>query len=397
MHPVLVRYFKGRRAKLRLERLRCFSIDLPLKTGKYVMSHGRELERIETTVVELTADDGTVGYGEACTLGTNYIEGFAATVQATIRELTPVVLEAPVFGVDVTLTRMDAAVEGNWAGKAAIDAALWDLRGRALGLSVAALLGGTNQEDYLVFHPISLTEPAAMASEASHMAEQGYRAWQLKLGDDPLDDAKRLEAVANALEGCSDFMTSDANRGWTMAQAIRFVDRVAGIDTFVEQPCATTRELRQIRSRCRIPIIIDEGVRTAEDLLYCLRIGAADAVNIKPVRVGGLTKAARLRDVAQAAGMMIMIDDPMGGELSSAGIGHLAVGCRPESFLAASDMPETHLIPNHGIALSGGVTMTKGRARLSGGAGLGVDINTQALGEPLFAMWNSDGRGLVQE
>ena len=113
---------------MKLRELRAYSVPLPLATGAYEMSHGRRLTAIETTVVQVTAEDGTIGYGEACTLGASYIEGFAASVQASVRELAPIVLDCDVFGADVLLARMDTAMRGHRPAKAAIDAALWDLR-----------------------------------------------------------------------------------------------------------------------------------------------------------------------------------------------------------------------------------------------------------------------------
>jgi L-alanine-DL-glutamate epimerase-like enolase superfamily enzyme len=371
---------------MRVERLRCYSIDLPLSTGSYTMSHGRRLTRIETTVVEVVSDSGVVGYGEACTLGANYIEGFAASAQAAVRELAPLVVGSDPFENDLILDRMDAALRGHLPGKAAIDAALWDLRGKLLDLPVYKLLGGCHQPDYGVFHPLTLASPEAMADEATRMATQGYRCWQLKLGEEPLEDAARVRAVLDAVRGHADFVTSDANRGWTMAQALRFLAAIEGCNTYVEQPCRTMAELAEVRMRTSFPITIDELVCDIADLLDCLRRRAADAINIKAARVGGLTKAARLRDVAQAAGLMIMIDEPMGGDLATAGISHLAASCRPDNFLAASHVTATHLTAatHRPIARSGGAILKDGRASAPAAPGLGVDVDPEALGESLF-------------
>jgi cis-L-3-hydroxyproline dehydratase len=373
---------------MKLRELRAYSVPLSLATGAYEMSHGRRLTAIETTVVQVTADDGTVGHGEACTLGASYIEGFAASVQAAVRELAPVVLDCDIFGVDVMLARLDTAMRGHRPAKAAIDAALWDLRGKLLGLPVYQLLGGLHQESYRIFHPLTLATPKQMADEAETMAARGYRSWQLKLGNDPLDDAKRVHAVLDVLEGRMDFVTSDANRGWTMGQAFRFLAAIQGRDTYVEQPCNTLDEVRQVRERSTHPITADEVIVDVSDMLRCIATSAADAVNIKPARVGGLTRAAQMRDLAVAAGMMIMIDEPMGGDLATAGISHLSASCRPDSFLAASQVTETHITAAGGrpLARSGTPTMRDGLAHVSTGAGLGIDVDPEALGEALFVV-----------
>jgi cis-L-3-hydroxyproline dehydratase len=370
---------------VKIKCLRCFSVDLPLATGSYTMSHGRRLTGIQTTIVEVTAEEGIAGYGEACTLGSNYIEGFAASTQAAVQELAGVVVGSDPLQTDVLLDRMDLAVRGHMPGKAAIDAALWDLRGKLLGLPTHILLGGCQQASYPVFHPLTLADPERMAEEASEMAAAGYRCWQLKLGDEPLTDANRVHAVLDAVQDSSDFVTSDANRGWTMAQTLRFLAAIKGRDTYVEQPCASMAELAQVRARTGFPVTIDESVCDITDLLQCLRDRAADAINIKPARVGGLTKAARIRDLAQAAGLMVMIDEPMGGDLATAGISQLAVSCRPDNFLAASHVTATHLTETDPpIRRSGGPVLKDGRAAASLSPGLGIDVDVSALGQPLF-------------
>lgn len=373
---------------MKLRELAAYSVGLPLTTGAYEMSHGRRLTRLETTVVRVTADDGTVGYGEACTLGASYIEGFAASVQAAVRELAPIVLEGDAFGAETLLLRLDVAMRGHRPAKAAIDAALWDLRGRLLGLPAYQLLGGLQQSSYRIFHPLTLATPEQMVEEAETMAARGYRSWQLKLGNDPLEDGARVNAILDALDGRTDFVTSDANRGWTMAQAFRFLATIQGRDTYVEQPCNTLEEIAQVRARSTHPITADEVIVDVPDLLRCISTAAADAVNIKPARVGGLTRAAQLRDIAVAAGMMVMIDEPMGGDLSTAGIAHLSASCRPDSFLAASQITETHVTAASGpaLALSGTPVLRDGLAHISSAPGLGLEINTDALGEALFTV-----------
>jgi L-alanine-DL-glutamate epimerase-like enolase superfamily enzyme len=93
-------------------------------------------------VVEVTTADGVCGYGEACTLGANYIEDLPGATVEAVRLLAPVVVGSDVLTPRVLLTRMDAAVKGHHAAKAAIDAACLDLRGKLLGLPAYALLGG---------------------------------------------------------------------------------------------------------------------------------------------------------------------------------------------------------------------------------------------------------------
>ena len=75
-----------------------------------------------------------------------------------------------------------------------------------------------------------------MVEEALSFVDLGFRRFQLKLGDDPIDDAKRTRAVASAVAEVSEFMTSDANRGWTVGQAKRYLQAIRDVDTYVDNP-----------------------------------------------------------------------------------------------------------------------------------------------------------------
>jgi L-alanine-DL-glutamate epimerase-like enolase superfamily enzyme len=368
-----------------LRSLRCYAVELPLAHGTYSMSDGRRHDGLTTTVVEVEYEDGMAGYGEACTLGSNYIDGFAASVRAGVAELADVALSSDPFRPDVLLERMDSAVRGHAAAKAAIDAALLDLRGKLLALPVCDLLGGRHQRTYPIFHPLTLSEPEAMAAEADDFAHTGYRCWQLKLGDDPLEDARRSAAVLEALADRCTFMSADANRGWTVADALRYVRAVDGLDLYLEQPCETLEELRSVHARARVPMIADEVICVAADLVRCLELGCAEAVNIKPARVGGLTRAARLRDLAQDMGMMIVVDEPMGGVLATAGIAHLAASSRPDSFLAAFH-PTAELVSTAGSGAVGGPVIDAGYAAAPEYPGLGVEVDVGTLGTPAFVV-----------
>ena len=368
---------------MRIAELACFAVDIPAKVDGYVMSRKRVLQSFPSTVVRVTAEDGTVGHGEACTMGGNYLDGFPGSARETIRVLAPFVLECDPFEAAVLVDGMDELVIGHLPGKAAIDIAMWDLRGRLLGRPVAQLLGGVKQGAFGAFQAISLDTPARMVAELNRMADLGFRRWQLKLGDDPGRDAERVAAVAAAMPAGSSFLTSDANRGYTVADTLRFLRAVQGIDTYLEQPCPTTSELARVRQHCELPMMIDESCRTAADLLDAA--DCVDAINLKPVRVGGLTKAVRIRDIAQAAGLKILVDEPQGADLATAGMAQLAATIDPLHFLGVSYFAGAHMplsyLPDGNDS---GPRLDCGTVHWSPGPGLGVDIDDTAFGAPIF-------------
>jgi L-alanine-DL-glutamate epimerase-like enolase superfamily enzyme len=373
---------------MKVETITCYAVEIPAKDGTYVMSRGRELHGFLSIVVQVTAEDGTTGFGEACTLGGNYIDGFPGSVQAAVRELAPFVLQCDPLEPNVLVDGMDALVIGHLPGKAAIDAAMWDLRGKLLGLPVARLIGGVKQRSVAAFQAISLGTPAAMAAEMTRMAGLGFRRWQLKLGGDPLSAAQRVHAIGDVLPDDSALLTCDANQGWTVADTLRFVGAIPGVDTYLEQPCPTTAELARVRSRCSLPIMMDEGAIRLGDILDALSLGTVDALNLKPTRVGGITKAARIRDLAQATGLKVLLDEPQGADLATATLAQLGATIDPGQFLGTGCFTGSHMPFSYQKAgrTRPGPRFDEGVIRWDDSPGLGVEVDQNVLGSPVFQL-----------
>lgn len=372
---------------MNVDEISCFVVDIPTPHGHYMMSRGRRLETFESIVVKVTAEDGTVGFGEACTLGSNYLDGFPASAIDTIKLLAKFVFECDVFEANVLVDGMDELVIGNLSGKAAIDVAMWDLRGKLLNLPVAQLLGGVKQSSFARFKAVSLASPREMVDEVKEATDLGYRAWQLKIGDDPIEDAARVHAVADVVPPDTSFMTCDANKGWTVAQTLRFANAIKDVDTYLEQPCPTISELAHIHRILGMPIMIDESIKSESDVLDALKANCADSINLKIVRVGGLTKAARIRDLAQAAGWMVLVDEPQGADLSTAAVAHLAATIEPRNFLgAAYFMGDEMKIAYQDPGAATGPQLVDGIVHFSNQPGLGLEIEENRLGDPAFAL-----------
>jgi L-alanine-DL-glutamate epimerase-like enolase superfamily enzyme len=381
-----------RRKEMRVRELSCFLVDIPAAEGEYVMSRGRVLETFPSVIVKITAEDGTTGYGEAATLGANYLDGFPASVRETVRLLAPWVLECDVFAPGVLVEGMDARVRGHLPGKAAIDVAFWDLRAKLLGVTVAQLLGGAKQRTLPGFYAVSLAAEEDMVEAAKQAAARGFRGWQLKIGsDDPIADARRAAAIVAAVGDEATFVTNDANAGWTPAQALRFVGATAGIDAYLEQPCPTIAEMAHVRAAANVPMLMDESIVKVGDMLGAAAARIGEAVNIKPVKVGGLTKAARIRDIAEAAGWMVLVDEAQGADIGTATVASLAATVEPANLLAAAYfMGEEMRISYQSSRAATGPQFVDGTVAISDEPGLGVTIDDTTLGTPAFTINKED-------
>jgi L-alanine-DL-glutamate epimerase-like enolase superfamily enzyme len=244
----------------RIERIDIFGYDLTYRHGDYVMSSGRVVNRLASTVVRVTTRDGTAGFGEVCPLGTTYLPAHAEGARAAMREVAPSVVGGDVTNLADVHRRMDAALMGHAYAKSAVDIACWDAFGRSVGQPVAALLGGVLQEDLPLYVAIPLGPPEDMAAFARREAGTGIRRFQLKLGAAPADDAERVAAVVGET-GPGDEITGDANGAWRRQDAILFANLVRDVPRFrLEQPCPTLEECLAVRRLTQLPMVLDEVI-----------------------------------------------------------------------------------------------------------------------------------------
>ena len=148
---------------MRISRVQVYALRYTLAGGAFTMSGGRVASEQDATVVRIETDDGLVGWGEQCVFSPNFLPAHGGGARATLELLAPAVLGADPRQVEVVYARMDAAVKGHPYAKSAIDIACWDLLGKATGLRVSDLLGGTFQEDIPLYWGIGIAEPGRCA------------------------------------------------------------------------------------------------------------------------------------------------------------------------------------------------------------------------------------------
>ena len=369
-----------------ISEISCYRVTVTPPGGAFTMSRGRRYDALTTTIVQVVADDGTYGLGEASTLGGNYLEGFPAGTEAAVAMLGPHLLGLPVGRPHAVNRLMDGVLLGHLPAKAAIDAALWDLWGKLLGLPVADLLGGRAAASFPSWTAIGVGSSEDAVRDARACLDLGYVNLQVKVGDDPRVDADRLGRVVAAVGDRIGYLACDANCGWTTAEALEFAQRLDDPGIYLEQPCPSLTELAHLAARIANPLVLDEAAKQPRDLLDAVGAGCVNAVNIKPVRVGGLTKAAVLRDIAQTAGLRILVDEPMGGNIAGAGIASLAATVNPSLLIAGTWFGDHAYSTPGGPVTSTGPTFDEGRVLPGWEPGLGGNIELEALGEPQLSL-----------
>ena len=143
-----------------IARVEVYGYELTYVGEEYVMSGGRSIATLASTVVRVVTEDGVEGYGETCPLGSTYLAAHAEGARAALRELAPAVVGADPAEALVLHDRMDAVLTGHAYAKSAIDVACWDAAARTQGVSVTTLLGGLRNESFPLYVAIPLGEPA---------------------------------------------------------------------------------------------------------------------------------------------------------------------------------------------------------------------------------------------
>lgn len=327
-------------------------------------------EKLSTVVVRIEDTDGSAGYGEArdCTHITGETQtGMVAAIEGL---LAPAIIGIDPFDLAEAHRRMDAAITGNSAAKSAVDIALHDLAGHQSGLTVSQLLGGAPRGPIASSKAVSVASADQMAAQSRQYVEAGFRTLKLKTG---IDAAAEIEAIGRIRDevGPDIRLKLDANQGWQLGEATRFLAAVEAFDILmVEQPLPSwdLAGAAELRKRTTIPVMLDEGVHSPRDALRAIELGAADLFNMKLLKTGGLRPATEIAAISAAAGLTCQIGT-LDTSIGSAAAAHLVHAC-PAIGHAEINGP-TRIASD----VATGFRVENGYALLGDGPGLGLNVD----------------------
>jgi L-alanine-DL-glutamate epimerase-like enolase superfamily enzyme len=179
---------------------------------------------------------------------------------------------------------------------------------------------------------ISLNETRQMVEDSIAAVRSGFRILKVKVGRAGLSDAQSVMEIRRAV-GAGIELRVDANQGWTPKESVRIIgtmeDDGCGA-SLVEQP-VNARDidgLRYVTQRTSTPILADEAVFTPRDAVEIIRTGAADMINIKLMKTGGIREAIKICDIAAIYGIPCMMGCMLESRLAVSAAAHLAVSRR---------------------------------------------------------------------
>lgn len=262
-------------------------------------------------LVKVTAEDGTVGWGEGY--------GPADVLLAGVKFLSPFVegmnaLQNETIWYTMYRRTLDYARRGIlMASISAIDVAIWDLKGKILGLPVHALLGGKQRDE---IHPYATglyfreekDLAKALAEEAFEYKELGYHAVKMKVGMTPQDDLRFVKEVRKAIGDDMRLMV-DANHAYNLREAIRLCQELEDYDiSWFEEPISPEQyaQYAELRAATSIPISGGECEYLRYGFHHLLRNNCVDILQPDICASGGLTEAKRIATLASTYGVELV-------------------------------------------------------------------------------------------
>jgi L-alanine-DL-glutamate epimerase-like enolase superfamily enzyme len=362
-------------SKLRITAVDVIPVDVP-RRDVIELQRGTTPASSPFTVVRVRTDQGVTGYGEGVTTARG-IHTFAT------EHLVELLIGQDPFDLTGIHRRMDQVEMmknerlAHWNPvRAAIDIALHDVQGRALGVPLYDLLGGKQRDSFDVCKNIGVSDPATSAERARRLADEGYRTLKMRVGTDVDLDVARVRAVREAV-GEGPGIRVDANQAWDPTTAVAAIRRMAewGLEG-VEQPCKfwDLRAAAEVVGRVDVPVIADEGFWTVDDAQQLLSARGADVLHLYLGKCGGIQPSMKIVAVAEAFGAAVTYGERIPLGIAEAAHAHV-VAALPESRFAHAlsyDINEDDLIVEP-------VRREGGRMYVPEGPGLGVRVDEEKL------------------
>ncbi len=268
-------------------------------------------EKVESTTnvfLRIETGSGITGYGCAAPDLMVTGETAAKVVSAAEERLVPLIRRSDPLRIAFLMERCKKALSGYPSLLAMLDMALFDILGKSAGLPLWKLLGGY-RDRMKTSVTIGILPEAETVALAREWILKGFRCLKIKGGLNVEDDIRRFikvrEAVGKAVE-----LRFDANQGFSVEESLRFVRETRRArPELIEQPTPRGEPdlLGRVTSGAAIPVMADESLMNLRDAFRIARGNLADMVNIKLMKVGGISEALQINAVARSAGLEVMV------------------------------------------------------------------------------------------
>lgn len=301
-------------------------LTVPLRTPfKTAM---RTVNRIEDVVVIMETDTGHIGYGSAPATAIITGETHGSIIEAISKVISPVLIGRDIEDLNNLTDGIQSSIVKNFSAKAATEIAVYDLYGQLYGAPLYKLLGGG---DNVISTDITISVDYIdkMVEDTMAAIDLGFETLKIKVGKDPALDIERVKAIYAAVNERA-LIRLDANQGWTPKQTVSVLRTLedSGVKLeLLEQPVKghDIEGMKYVTERIHTPVMADESSFGPKEAIELITMRAADIINIKLMKTGGISNAIKIADIAGIYGVDCMIGCMLESSIGVAAAAHIAV------------------------------------------------------------------------
>jgi o-succinylbenzoate synthase len=342
---------------------------VPLKTP--FKTALRTVDTVEDIVVVMHTDSGHVGYGEAPATAVITGDTHGSIIEAISKIIRPRLIGQEIANLNHITQLIQTSLERNFSAKAAVEIAVYDLFGQLYGAPLYKILGGG---DPVITTDITISVDYIdkMVADSISAVERGFESLKIKVGKDIGLDIERVKAIYSAVEGRA-LLRLDANQGWTAKQAVfamHNLEEAGVVLELLEQPVKAQDidGLKYVTDRVHTPVMADESVFGPTEVIDLIKMRAADIINIKLMKTGGISNAIRIADIASLYGVDCMIGCMIETSISVAAAVHVAVA--KSNVITKVDLDGPSLCRFNPV--EGGVIFNESEISITDAPGLGI-------------------------
>jgi L-alanine-DL-glutamate epimerase-like enolase superfamily enzyme len=331
----------------------------------------RAVDTVEDIVVTVHTDTGHIGYGEAAATAVITGDTHGSIIEAIHKHIAPRLIGEDIANLNRITLLIQGSLEKNSSAKAAVEIAIYDLFGQLYGAPLYKMLGGG---DPVITTDITISVDYIdkMVADSIAAVDRGFESLKIKVGKDIGLDIERIKAIHAAVESRA-LLRLDANQGWTAKQAVYALQTLeeAGVRLeLVEQPVKAhdLEGMKYVTERVHTPVMADESVFGPTEVIELIRMRAADIINIKLMKTGGISNAIQIADIAAMYDVECMIGCMIECSISVAAAVHVAVA-KP-NVITKVDLDGPSLCAFNPV--DGGVIFNESEISVTDAPGLGI-------------------------
>jgi L-alanine-DL-glutamate epimerase-like enolase superfamily enzyme len=311
---------------MKIKSIRLGMLNVPLKTPfKTAM---RTVKEIEDVVVIIETDTGSKGYGSAPATAVITGDTHGSIIEAISKVISPRLVGRDIADLNNLVNIIQTSIVRNFSAKAAIEIAVYDLHGQLYNAPLYKLLGGGDNV-LSTDITISVDYIDKMVEDTRTAIDLGFETLKIKVGKDPALDIERIKAIYAAVNQRA-LIRLDANQGWTPKQTVSVMRALedSGVQLeLLEQPVRgdDIEGMKYVTERIHTPVMADESSFGPKEAIEIIRQRAADIINIKLMKTGGISNAIKIADIAGIYGVNCMIGCMLESSIGVAAAAHIAV------------------------------------------------------------------------